>query len=232
MHLIKVVSRQICKIRTMKAVKSFLVFILLAHLAANAQPKSGVYLSLNPLGVLEPQTCIGGGIALRLNDDIEVSGEYSSLSSSLFLNDYRFTDVVGSRSVVRIKYTISTNEEQYSRVFIGAEARFKNFTHADVASFTNQQTGVVTKDFAHKNTVNIRGYGAIIGKQFDLGYLSNWSIEFTAGVGLRFKNTHRSDVPNNSYIIPKDIGFGETPNYLENHTSLYFPVGFRVMLRL
>lgn len=216
----------------MKAVISFVVFILLANLAANAQFKSGVYLTVNPLGVLEPQTSIGGGIAFRLNDDIEISGEYSSLSSSLFLNDYRFTDVVGSRSIVRVKYTISKNEEQYSRVFIGAEARFKSFTHADVASFTNLQTGVVSKDVAHKNTVTVKGYGAIIGKQFDLGYLSNWSIEFTAGIGLRFKNTHRTDVPNNSYIVPKDIGFGETPNYLNNHTSFYFPVGVRVMLRL
>ena len=73
---------------------------------------------------------------------------------------------------------------------------------------------------------------AIIGKQFDLGYMSNWALEFTAGVGLRNKNVQRDNTPANSAIVPKDLGFGETPNYLDNHTSFYFPIGVRVMVRL
>jgi hypothetical protein len=216
----------------MKAVITFLILVLLVNFSANAQPKSGLYLSVNPLAVLEPQAAYGAGIGYRFNEYLEISAEYATLGSSAFFNDYRFTNVNGFRSVAQLKYTISMNEEKYSKVFVGAEARYKTFNYLDVANFTNKQTGELLKDCAHQNTTTVKGFAAIIGKQFDLGYLSNWSLEFIAGIGVRNKNIQRSQTPENSFIMPKDIGFGETPNYLENHTSLYFPIGVRIMVRL
>ena len=154
------------------------------------------------------------------------------LRSNNMFDGYRFNGVNGFRTVTQLKYTISRNEEKYNKVFIGGEVRYKTFNYTDIANFTNLQTGMVTKDYAYKNTTTVKGLAAIIGKQFDFGYLSNWAIEFTAGVGLRVKNIQRENIPENSAIVPKDIGFGETPNYADNHTSLYFPIGVRVMVRL
>ena len=161
-----------------------LVFIIAT--ATNAQQKSGFYLSANPLAILEPQAAYGAGIGYRFNEYLELSAEYSTLSSSNLLVGYRFNGVEGFRSVAQLKYTISINEEKYNKVFIGAEARVKSYSYMDVANFTNTQTGAVVKDYQYKNNTTVKGFAAIIGKQLDLGYLSNWCIAFTAGVGLSF----------------------------------------------
>lgn len=215
--------------------KRNIIMLLLVSIitsATNAQQKSGFYISANPLAILEPQAAYGAGIGYRFNEYLELSAEYSTLSSSNLLVGYRFNGVEGFRSVAQLKYTISINEEKYNKVFVGAEARVKSYSYMDVASFTNTQTGAVTKDYQYKNNTTVKGFAAIIGKQLDLGYLSNWCIEFTAGVGLRTKTIQRENTPANSAIVPKDTGFGETPNYLDNHTSFYFPIGVRVMFRL
>jgi hypothetical protein len=46
----------------MKAIISFVMLMLFAIITANAQPKSGLYLSVNPLAVLEPQSALGAGV--------------------------------------------------------------------------------------------------------------------------------------------------------------------------
>ena len=226
-------AASIMQIRTkMKRNLFMLLTVLAITVAANGQQKTGLYLSVNPLAILEPQAAYGAGVGYRFNDYLEISTEYATLSSNNMFDAYRFNGVEGFRSVTQIKYTISVNEEKYNKVFVGAEVRYKNYTYMDMANFTNTQTGVVTKDYQYKNTTTVKGFAAIIGKQFDLGYMSNWALEFTAGVGLRNKNVQRDNTPANSAIVPKDLGFGETPNYLDNHTSFYFPIGVRVMVRL
>ncbi|MBP9213273.1 MAG: DUF3575 domain-containing protein [Chitinophagaceae bacterium] len=216
----------------MKAIISFVMLMLFAINTANAQPKSGLYLSVNPLAVLEPQSALGAGVGFRFNDYLEISTEYATLGSSKMFDAYRFNGVTGFRSVTQLKYTIGMNEDKYSKTFVGAEARYKTYTYTDVASFTNKQSGSVTKDCAYKNTTSVKGFAGIIGKQFDLGYLSNWSLEFSAGVGVRFTDIQRNGTPENSNIVPKDIGFGEIPNYVDHYTAFYFPIAVRVMVRL
>jgi hypothetical protein len=48
----------------MKAIISFVMLMLFAIITANAQPKSGLYLSVNPLAVLEPQSALGAGVGI------------------------------------------------------------------------------------------------------------------------------------------------------------------------
>lgn len=200
--------------------------------SVNAQQKQGLYLSLNPLGVLEVQASYGAGIGYRFNEQWEISTEYGQLKPSLWMGEGKYTNIEGFRSVTAIKYSIYINEYTKSKTFVGAEFRYKQFSYDDVADFTNKTTGITTKDYNYKNTTSVKGFAGLIGKQWDLGESSRWALELVAGIGLRFKNINRNNTPANSFIVPKDTGFGETPNYKNNTTSIYFPVGIRLMVRL
>jgi hypothetical protein len=200
--------------------------------AINAQQKSGAYLSVNPLGILEVQAAYGAGIGYRFNEQWEISSEYSQLKPSTWMGEGKYTNIEGFRSVTAIKYTINVNEFSKSKTFIGAEFRYKKFSYDDVADFTNKTTGVTTKEYNYKNNTTTKGFAAIVGKQWDLGENSKWALELTAGIGLRFKNIVREGAPENSYVVPTNTGFAETPNYKDNTTGVYFPIGLRVMFRL
>ncbi len=198
----------------------------------NAQQKNGLYLTVNPLGVLEIQAAYGAGIGYRFNEQWEVSSEYAQLKQNFLFGEGKFTNIQGFKSTTTVKYSIDINEYTKSRTFVGAEFRYKQYSFDDVADFTNNTTGKTVKEYAFKNTTSVKGFAGIVGKQWDLGENSKWALELTAGIGLRFKNIHRSNTPENSFIVAKDAGFGETPNYKDNHTSVYFPIGLRLMFRL
>ena len=61
----------------MKATFSFVVVMLLLYNTLQAQQKSGLYLSVNPLSILEPQAAYGAGVGFRFNDYLEISTEYA-----------------------------------------------------------------------------------------------------------------------------------------------------------
>ena len=215
--------------------KARIFFILVAFIISNnviAQQKKGLYLSVNPLGVLEPQAAYGAGIGYRFNEYFELSTEYAQLKPSTWMGEGKYTNIEGYRAVTTAKITISTNEWKKSKTFIGIEGRVRNYSFDDVANFTNKSTQLTIKDHNFKNKTSVFGVAGLIGKQYDLGEDSRWAIEFTAGLGLRFKNINREGTPENSFIVPTEMGFAETPNYVDKYTSVYFPVGIRLMVRL
>lgn len=206
--------------------------IVILCTSVNAQQKNGAYLSVNPLGILEVQAAYGAGIGYRFSEQWEISSEYATLKPSTWMGEGKFTNIEGFRSVTAIKYSIDVNEVTKSKTFIGAEFRYKKFSYDDMADFTNKTTGVTTKEYNYRNTTITKGFATLIGKQWDLGENSKWALELTAGIGLRFKNVLRNGAPENSYVVPTNTGFAETPNYKDNTTGVYFPVGLRVMFRL
>lgn len=216
--------------KTQKFILFAVLFII--YMQGFSQQKPGLYLSVNPLSVLEPQAAYGMGVGFRINEDWEISTEYALIKPNILLGEGKYTNLNGSRSVTQLKYTVSVNEYTQSKFFIGLEYRNKNYSFTDVADFTLKNTGATLKEVQHTNNTQVNGYGFIIGKQYDLGVDSKWAIEFLAGVGVRVKTINREGVPENSYIVAKDLGFGETPNYLNNYKALYFPVGIRLMVRL
>ncbi|MBX2931037.1 MAG: DUF3575 domain-containing protein [Chitinophagaceae bacterium] len=213
-----------------KVISLLLVIVLCT--SVNAQQKNGLYFTVNPLGILEIQAAYGAGIGYRFNEQWEASTEYAQLKPSVWMGEGKYTNIQGFKTTSTIKYTLHINEYTNSRTFVGAEFRYKQFSYDDVADFTNLTTGKTMKEYNFKNTTRVKGFAGIIGKQWDLGENSRWALELTAGIGLRFKNIQRDNTPENSFIVATDTGFGETPNYKDNHTSVYFPIGLRVMIRL
>jgi hypothetical protein len=216
----------------MKAKIILLLSVIVICSAANAQQKKGLYLSVNPFAILEPQAAYGAGVGYRINELVEISTEYAQIQPSAIMGEGNYTNIQGFRSVTQFKYSLSVNEYTKSKTFIGAEFRLRKYSFDDQASFTNKATGATIKDYNFKNTTTVKGFAGIIGKQWDFGEDSRWALELTAGIGLRFKNIQRDGTPDNTFIVPKTMGFGETPNYVDNYTSVYFPIGLRVMVRL
>lgn len=216
----------------MKATIITLLSVVILCTSINAQQKNGLYFSVNPLAILEVQASYGGAVGYRFNENWEVSAEYSQLKPSLWMGEGKYTNIQGFKTTYAVKYSIDINEYTKSRTFVGAEFRYKQFSYDDVADFTDMASGKTIKDYNFKNNTSVKGFAGLIGKQWDLGENSRWALELTAGIGLRFKNIQRDNIPANTFIVPKDAGFGETPNYKDNQTSVYFPIGLRIMVRL
>lgn len=216
----------------MKATFILLLGVLLIYKTASSQQPAGVYLSVNPLAILEPQATYGLGLGYRFDQNMEIFTEYSILKPGLFTGEGKFTNIKGYRSITQFKYTISSNEYTKSKTFIGMEYRLRKYTYEDQANFTNKSTGATIKEYNFINTTTAHGFGGFIGKQWDLGEESRWCLEAFIGLGLRYKMIDRNSVPSNSFIVPVAAGFAETPNYVDNHTTLYVPGGIRIMVRL
>jgi hypothetical protein len=216
----------------MKATFTLLLSVLLIHNTASCQQPAGVYLSINPLAILEPQATYGLGVGYRFDQNMEIFTEYSTLKPGLFTGEGKFTNIKGYRSITQFKYTISINEVTKSKTFIGSEYRLRKYTYDDQANFTDESTGVLIKEFNFINNTTAHGFGGFIGKQWDLGEESRWCLEAFIGLGIRYKIINRIQIPSNSFIVPVTPGFAETPNYVDNHTTLYVPGGIRVMFRL
>lgn len=207
-----------------------LLFIVLSVMKVTAQQTSGLYLSVNPFSIVESQSTYGAGLGY-FNEKFEICTEIGQLNPPLWGSD-KFVQIQGYRSVTRFKYFFVINDLKQSKTFVGAEFRYKNFAYDDIADFVNNATGITLKDYVFRNNTQVKAYAALIGKQFDMCESGRWVIEFSLGVGIRTKHIQRENTPPNTYIVPVKMGFGETPNYVDNYTSVHVPIGIRIFVKL
>lgn len=214
----------------MKARCFALMLGLMFFCRVGAQQTSGLYLSLNPLCLAESQAVYGVGLGY-FNPRWEICSEIGQLNPPMWGSD-RYVQIQGFRTVSRFKYFFNVDEMKQSKTFFGAEFRSKNYAFDDIADFVSRTTGATIKDYVFRNTTTVKAYAALFGKQFEMGEMGRWVIEFTAGLGVRMKHQERDNTPPNSYIVPVKLGFGETPNYADNYTSVHVPLGIRIMVKL
>ena len=209
-----------------------LTFILLIACAALKVQSQGLYLSVNPLGIMEPQAAYGLGVGYIFNDQIDVSTEFSKLSKPTWTDEGKYTNVKGFRSISTIKITTSTDDWKLTRNFIAAELRVKNISFDDMQDFTNTATHATIKDFWFKNHTKSIGIAGMFGKQKYLCESGKWILELTAGIGLKYITVTREHTPSNAVMVAKETGFGEMPNYRNDQTSFYFPLAARIIVKL
>lgn len=216
----------------MKRLALIMLAIACMQVAAMAQSQKGFYIAASPLAILEPQAAYGLAVGYTVNENFDVSTEYARLSKPTWTDEGQYVNLKGMRSITTFRFTTATDEWRRTKNFVAAELRYKKFSFDDTQDFTNTTTHATLKDYQFRNTTQIYGLAAIIGKQRDLCESGKLVLEVSAGIGLRYTKVNRDNTPANSYIVPVDTGLGEMPNYRNDQTSLYFPLSLKLIVRL
>lgn len=210
---------------------ALLLVMALAFINVNAQSTKGIYLSVNPFAVLEPQAAYGMAVGYTFNENFDVSTEYSRLSKPNWGDAGSYINIKGFRSITTLKFTTSTDEWRRSRNFIAAEFRIRKFSFDDVQDFTDVASHNTIRDYWFKNNTTVKGLAVLAGKQKDMCENGKWVLEFTAGIGVKQTTVNRENTPANMTIVPVEAALGEIPNYRNEQTSVYFPLALRVIMK-
>ncbi len=179
---------------------TFTVFIVLFALAAFSQRtnrhtpviKKGVYLSLNPYSILEPeQGAAGLGIGYRFNKRVEFFTEMDCLYRGFFMEDENFWKLKGFRLIISGKYFY---QNKYG-FFAGAEFRWKQYSFTDVNTFVRSNIPDTLTDFRYQPRHELYGGGIFWGKRFKLTPNGKWELEGHIGIGVKYRHILRNGVP-------------------------------------
>jgi hypothetical protein len=171
------------------------------------------------------------GVGFEFNNAFAVSTEYSYLTKPTWTDEGRYTNIKGFRLVTTAKVTTNINEDNGNISFVAVEFRARKYTYLDQQDFTNATTKTTIKDYNYTNHTTVLGVAGMIGKQIHIGY-GNWYFEWNIGLGIRNKSVSREGTPANSYVVPKQAGFLEMPNYMDHYMMAYVPAGIRIILKL
>lgn len=172
--------------------------------------KKGVYLSLNPYSILEPeQGAAGIGIGYRLNKRIELFSEMACLYRGFFMEDENFWKLKGFRLILSGKYFY---QNKYG-FFVGAEIRWKRYSFTDENTFVRASSPDTLSNYRYRPRHELFGGGVFWGKRFKLTPNGKWELEGNIGIGVKYRHIIRNGVPD---------GY-EKIEYLEKDRILILP---------
>jgi len=171
---------------------------LFSCLATSAQRKNrqtpvitkGVYLSLNPYSIIEPeQGAIGLGIGYRFNKRIELHLQTDYLYRGILADGLH--DLHGYRAIFSGKYFY---QNKYG-FFVGAEFRLKRYSFVDNTTIFNPQLQDTINNFQYNPQHTITGDAVFWGKRFKLTPNGKFELEGHVGVGGKYRNINRKNLP-------------------------------------
>jgi hypothetical protein len=213
-----------------------LACLLFSCIAASAQRKNrhtpvitkGVYLSLNPYSVIEPQQgAVGLGIGYRFNKRIELHLQTEYLYRGVLADNLH--DLHGFRAILSGKYFY---QNKYG-FFVGAELRLKQYTFVDNTTIVNEQLRDTITNFQYHPQHTLIGVAVFWGKRFKLTPNGKFELEGHIGAGGKYRRIERKGFPA-GYVKQEEIFRQEflIPNIDREIGLPYITGGIKLILHL
>jgi hypothetical protein len=160
-------------------------------------------LSVNPLGILEPQMAVGLGIGYHITANWQVWVE-SSVLGQLYSNPAQ-SCIGGFREILAVKYYLGRRQG----LFFAGEFRWKQAYYHDVANFENDNGDQLNK-YTYRFENIVLGGGFWFGGRIRLSADHRWQLEPSIGLGLKGRTVYRQNVPDGYFYHDKTGGFDFT----------------------
>jgi hypothetical protein len=157
-------------------------------------------LSVNPLGILEPQMAVGLGIGYHITANWQVWLE-SSVLGQLYRNPAQ-SCIGGFREILAVKYYLGRRQG----LFFAGEFRWKQAWYHDVANFEDNNGDQLNK-YTYRLENIIFGGGFWFGGRIRLSADHRWQLEPSIGMGLKGRTVYRQNVPDGYTYHDKTNGF-------------------------
>jgi hypothetical protein len=210
--------------------------ILLGYAQAGAQtfsywdntPAEGrFWLSFNPCGLLEDPTALGAGIGYVLNKKMEVWTEASALRGGLTFPEAGFS---GFRQIIQLRWRHPDFFDD-PNMLLGLDLRYKTYTYRDTNVFADPGTHDTLSGVPFLSRHYVFGAALLIGSRTALGRSDHWTLEWTLGLGPKYKRIIRVGPPTGyRYLgrgLPVDLGVKDLVE--ESGWAPYFPCAVRIV---
>ena len=183
----------------------------------------GWSLSMNPLGILEPQAAFGLGIGYQFDPNWQLW-----LESSVLFQLYNVSPpscVNGFREILALKYYFGARQS----LFVAGEVRWKQVNYDDVANFYNRSDTVRVNNYAYRLVNIVSGAAVWFGGRVRLSDDHRWRIEPSVGLGFKGRTIRWHGVPEGyQYQTQLDKLNPFTTSPRENSgLTVYFPATLR-----
>ena len=187
-------------------------------------PASRWILTLNPLGLLEPEEAIGAGIGYRLNKKIEIGSETSLLRNVLYPYESHLT---GIRQVLQVKRFLPRN------FFLAAELRYKYYSYRDNTDFFDPVTHDTLSHYGYLSRHLFVGAAVQYGRRYFISKDGRFQLELTIGFGLKDKIFDKVGVPGGYGYLGYSNDFDLERNVIEYRGIIpYLPCSVRFVYNL
>ena len=182
----------------------------------------------NMLSLLEPQqAAVGAGINYTINRKWHVSLELNYLFDGFVqsADDYNST---GYRVIATVKRFTRTGV-----FFYGADARIKYFSYIDRQNFINTATSDTLFNVSHNASTTMTGGAGIVGIRLPISKNKRWAIEINTGVGVKYRNVERKNIPAGYAYYQDKSKKSRHPNIADGQdidgVGPYLPSALRIM---
>jgi hypothetical protein len=178
--------------------------------------------SINPFGVLEPQSALGAGIGYRINKSYEIWMESSFLTR---VSPGLYDHISGFRQILQGKYFFDPK----GPFFVAAEARYKFFSLGDKGMFYNPVSHDTLSNVSYRSRHYFFGGALQFGGRFLLSSKGNLLVEIIAGFGVKQKTRVGDRSPAGYLYIPAPMPTDPNINYRMQQpgTTIYLPGSIR-----
>lgn len=155
-------------------------------------PKKPPYwvISVNPLGLAEPQAAIGASAAYRFSKRFELWNEISFLYQNIYKTSNN-RNAAGIRYLLQPRYFSGRSKS----FFTGAEIRLKHVSFDDASTFINKSIPDTLQDYNHRTRHTFLGAAIVFGGQWKLNRKGNMFIELISGLGGKERKVYFKNIP-------------------------------------
>jgi hypothetical protein len=157
-------------------------------------------ISLNPLGIFEPQAAIGLGVGYQFDQHWQLWLE-SSYLFQVYTNNP--SCIGGIREILAMKYYFGLRQS----LFFSGEFRWKQVYFHDVADFIDENTYLAVPGDRYTLENIVFGGAISFGGRIRISKDHRWRLEPSFGLGFKGRTVVRQDVPDY-------YRYAKNPNFL------------------
>lgn len=199
------------------------------------------YLAVNFLSLTEPQLTFGPAFGYRFTERSEVFAEAAWVTRSPVYNWQEVEKMNGARFIMQYRYHWQgrarplinfhlarrrfTSERE---PFLAVEFRYKPYSFSSAATFVKSSTNDTLGNHPYRANATVIGGGLLLGHTTNLSGNENLQLEFTAGMGGKYRFIRFRDLPEGyAPLILRKVDFSY-PQLPEEAASVYFVFAIRL----